>query len=72
MNLLELETSLKDYDWFFSVEENDKEVIVYTEYMNLDIFNTVPEMCNGKRVLIYFVNYKFCCKENFIDEVILL
>jgi hypothetical protein len=61
-----LTEKLKDYDWFHSVGlDVFGRLVVYVNYLNLDVYNNVPDTISGQRLLIHFASNKEAKRDQF-------
>jgi hypothetical protein len=68
---LNLFDTIKNKEWFDSVTICKDKVIVYTKFMNSEVFSSVPDSHEGKRILLNFAASKNLTKENFIETIVL-
>jgi len=64
-------SSLKNYDWFASLEESNNRFIVYVHRMGTDISNLIPRFVNDKQVLVHFACFKDLTKEKYVKSMTL-
>lgn len=56
----ELESKYSGYDWFHSVGKENNRDVIYVNYINVNVINTITE-----NALVHFASYK-TCKPNII------
>lgn len=65
----ELKKYLSGYSWLFDVKEEKDYYVAYVHFMNLEVFEKVPDYFGNKKVLIYFAKSLTCNKKDFYEHV---
>lgn len=68
-NLSNIEESLKDFSWFYSVEHDQfNRPVVYVHYMDNFIIKSIHNLC-GTEALIHFASHRNCRLLNYVREI---
>ena len=67
--LNKLREMFKDQDWYYDVGiEEFGRLVVYCNYMNIEVLTAVPDSIDGTDVLTWFAAYKQAGKEKYADN----
>lgn len=62
-----LEESLLKNDWYSSIDLDNNRFIVYVHYMGLSVFKKIPQVYDGKQVLVHFESSKLLTNKYHTD-----
>lgn len=66
--LKELETLLDPYDWFYEVEAEARRYVVYVNYMCSEQDTIIPDMVQGRQVVVHFTSAKTGSAQDYMAE----
>lgn len=68
---LNLFDTIQYKEWFDSVTICKDKIIIYTKFMNAEVFSTIPDSYKDKRIFLNFAASKNLTKEKFIETIVL-